>query len=125
MSEQPPPLAEYLVISRGQWDKKLSRDEVQNAIDQFYVWYDRLVDEGKMKPGQRLTYKGKTVKGQKLITDGPFGESKEAIGGYWVILANDLDEAAQIAQGNPCLNCGLFLEIRPIDPQRGTPENTR
>jgi hypothetical protein len=125
MSEQPPPLAEYLVISRGQWDKNLSRDEVQNAIDQFYVWYDRLVNEGKMKPGQRLTYEGKTVKGQKLITDGPFGESKEAIGGYWVILANDLEEAAQIAQGNPCLNCGLFLEVRPIDPQRGTPDNTR
>ena len=53
------------------------------------------------------------------------GESKEVIGGYWFILANDLDEAAQIAKGNPCLDCGLFFEIRPIDPQRATPDNTR
>jgi hypothetical protein len=31
----------------------------------------------------------------------------------------------QIAKGNPCLDCGMFLEIRPIDPQRATPDNTR
>jgi hypothetical protein len=124
MSEGPFP-AEYLVISRGQWDETLSRDEIQNAIDQFYTWYDRLVNEGKMKRGQRLTYEGKTILRQNVITDGPFGESKEVIGGYWFILATNLDEATQIAKGNPCLDCGLFLEIRPIDPQRATPENIR
>jgi hypothetical protein len=124
MSE-PPSRAEYLVISRGQWDKTFSRDEIQNAIDQFYTWLDRLVNEGRIKPGQRLTYEGKTIVRQNMITDGPFGESKEVIGGYWVILATDLDEAVQIAKGNPCLDCGMFLEIRPIDPQRATPDNTR
>ena len=123
MSEQPPP-AEFLVIARGQWDKTLSRDEIQNAIDQFYVWLDRLVAEGKMKRGQRLTYEGKTIVRQNVVKDGPFGESKEVIGGYWFILASSLDEAAQIATGNPCLDCGLFFEIRPIDPQLATPDNT-
>lgn len=124
MSQQPPP-AEYLVISRGQWDKNFSRDEIQNAIERFYTWLHGSIAEGKMKPGQRLTYKGKTVKRQSATTDGPFGESKEVVGGYWFILAKDLDEAAEIAQGNPCLDFGLFLEIRPIDPQIATPENSR
>jgi hypothetical protein len=124
MNEQPPP-AEYLVISRGQWDKTLSRRQIQNAVDQFYTWLDRLVRGGKMKRGQRLTYEGKTVGRQNVTTDGPFGESKEVIGGYWFILAHSLEEAVQIAQGNPCLDCGLFLEIRPIDPQLATPDNTR
>jgi hypothetical protein len=124
MNEQPPP-AEYLVISRGQWDKTLSRRQIQNAIDQFYTWLDRLVSGGKMKRGQRLTYEGKTVGRQNVTTDGPFGESKEVIGGFWFILAHNLDEAAQIAQSNPCLDCGLFLEIRPIDPLPATPDNTR
>jgi hypothetical protein len=124
MSEQPP-TTEYLVISRGQWDETLSRDEIQNAIDQFYIWYNRLINEGKMKRGQRLTYEGKTVGRPNVVTDGPFGESKEAIGGYWFILAQSLDEAVQIAKSNPCLDDGLLLEIRPIDPQPGTPENTR
>ena len=124
MSERPP-LAEYLVIARGQWDESCSREEVENVIDQFYTWLDRLVSEGKMKTGQRLTYEGKTVARQNVITDGPFGESKEVVGGYWFILAHNLDEAAQIAQGNPCLNCGLFFEIRPIDPRIGTFDNSR
>jgi hypothetical protein len=124
MSEQPPP-AEFLVISRGQWDRTFSPEKIQKTIDQFYIWLDRLVDEGKMRRGQRLLYEGKTVARQNAITDGPFGESKEVIGGYWFILAPNLDEAAQIAQGNPCLDCGLVLEIRPIDPQRATIDNTR
>jgi hypothetical protein len=124
MSEQPP-TAEYLVISRGQWDKTLSQDEIQSATEKFYIWYDRLINEGKMKPGQRLTSEGKTVGRKDVITDGPFGESKEVIGGYWFILAHSLDEAAQIAKGNPCLDCGLLLEIRPIAPQCATPDNTR
>jgi hypothetical protein len=123
MSE-PPPSAEYLVISRGQWNESLSREEIEKVIDQFYTWLERLVVEGKMRPGQRLTYEGKTITQKNLITDGPFGESKEVIGGYWFILARSLDEAAQIAKGNPCLDCGLSLEVRPIDPERATPDNT-
>jgi hypothetical protein len=124
MSAQPPP-AEFLVISRGQWDSTLSRNEKQNVIDQFYVWLDQLVNEGKMKRGQRLTYEGKTIGRKSAITDGPFGESKEVIGGYWFVLAHNLEEAAQIAKTNPCLDYGLFVEIRPIDPQGATPDNTR
>jgi hypothetical protein len=121
MSEQ---LSEFLVISRGQWDSALPRKEKQNVIDRFYAWLDRLVDDGKMIRGQRLSYEGKTIRRKGMITDGPFGESKEAIGGYWFILAHNLDEAAQIAQGNPCLDYGLFVEIRPVDPQMATPDNT-
>ncbi len=112
--------SEYLVISRGQWDKDISREEIQKAIDEFYLWLDRLVGQGKMKPGQRLAVGGKTVARKKVITDGPFGESKEVIGGYWFILADSLEEAAEIAGGNPCLECGLFYEIRPIDPEPAT-----
>jgi hypothetical protein len=123
MSERPPP-AEYLVIARGQWDRNLSRAEIQNVIDHFYTWLDRLVDEGKMRRGQRLTDQGKLIVRQNVITDGPFGETKEVIGGYWFILADNLEEAAQIAKDNPCLDCGLFFEIRPIDPQRANPDNT-
>jgi hypothetical protein len=116
MKEQDAP-AEYLVISRGQWDKNASKEEIQTAIDQFYLWLGRFVEEGKMKTGQRLATEGKTVF-KNNITDGPFGETKEVIGGYWFILAGSLEEAAEIASGNPCMQRGLFYEIRPIDPVR-------
>jgi hypothetical protein len=124
MSEQPPS-AEFLIIARGEWDKTCSRNQIQKAIDQFYVWLNGLVAEGKMKRGQRLTYEGKTIGRKNVITDGPFGESKEMIGGFWFILANSLDEAAQIAKDNPCLDYGLFFEIRPIDLEVATPDNIR
>jgi len=111
---------EYLVISRGQWDKGASPEDIQGAIDQFYDWLNRLVDEGKMKTGQRLATGGITVSRDNVMTDGPFGESKEVVGGYWFILANSLQEAAKIAAGNPCLKFGLFYEIRPIDRERAS-----
>jgi hypothetical protein len=123
MSANPSP-SEYLLICRGQWDKAVSRDQVEKVIDQFYVWLDRLVAEGKMKPGQRLKSEGKTVSRRNVITDGPFGESKEVIGGYWFAIANSIDEAAQLAAGNPCLDYGLSMEIRPIDPDIATADNT-
>jgi hypothetical protein len=113
-------LSEYLVISRGKWDENASPEKIQNAIDDFYVWLGRMVEEGKMRPGQRLGHAGATVSRQGIMTDGPFGEAKEVIGGYWYILAGSLEEAAQIASGNPCLKCGLFYEIRPTDSEKAS-----
>jgi hypothetical protein len=112
--------SEYLVISRGYWDKDASPEKIQTAIDDFYVWLARLVDEGKMKRGQRLATGGATVSRKGVVTDGPYGEAKEVIGGYWFIRAGSLEEAAKIAAQNPCLKCGLFYEIRPIDPERAS-----
>ena len=110
---------EFLVISRGKWDENLPPERIQTAIDDFYIWLERMVAEGKMKRGQRLATGGKTVS-KGGVTDGPFGETKEIIGGYWFIVTRDLDEAAQIAAQNPCMQCGLFYEIRPTDPERAT-----
>lgn len=118
MKRAPTP-SEFLVISRGQWDEDASREQIQDAIDRFYAWHDRLVAEGKMKPGQRLSIEGRRVS-RDGVTDGPFTEAKEVIGGYWHILAGSLDEAARIAAGNPCLAFGLVFEVRPIDPVRAS-----
>lgn len=114
--------SEYLVISRGQWDKDRSPEEIQAAIDAFYVWKNRLVAEGRMKPGQRLATEGRIVK-RDVVTDGPYSESKEVIGGYWFIVASSLDEAARIAAENPCLACGLYFEVRPIELERASAYN--
>ena len=111
--------SEYLVISRGQWDKDKSPQEIQKAIDDFYIWHARLVDEGRMKPGQRLAREVRMVSRQG-VTDGPFAEAKEIVGGYWFCLAGSLEEAAALSARNPCLACGLTNEIRPIEPERAS-----
>lgn len=109
--------SEFLVISRGKWDASLPPERIQKAIDEFYVWIEGLIAAGKMKRGSRLTTEGKTVS-KKGVVDGPFGETKEIIGGYWFFIARNLDEAAELAAQNPCMQCGLFYEIRPLDPER-------
>lgn len=112
-------LSEYLVISRGQWDKDRSPEEIQQAIDNFYAWHDRLISEGVMKAGQRLAKETKVVSSRGVI-DGPYAESKEVVGGYWFFLAGSLVEAAALAAQNPCLTCGLTCEVRPIDEERAS-----
>jgi hypothetical protein len=111
--------SEYLVLSRGQWDRAATPERIQSVIDAFYVWHDRLVAEGRLRPGQRLKPDGKTVS-RSAVTDGPYAESKELVGGYWFILAASLEEAARIAADNPCLACGLVNEVRPLEPARGS-----
>lgn len=114
---QPKALCEYLVISRGKWDEDKSPEEIQRAIDAFYVWHDQLVSEGKMISGQRLAKESMFV--SKLgVIDGPFAETKEVIGGYWHFLAGSLEEAAALAAQNPCLACGLSYEVRPVELER-------
>ena len=110
---------EYLLLSRGQWDRTKSQEEIQAAIDSFYDWYEQLVAEGKFKRGQRLATGGMVVTRTDL-TDGPFAETKEIIGGYWFIVARNLQEASAIAAQNPCLACGLTYEVRPIETVRAS-----
>ena len=105
---------QYLVISRGKWDENAVQDDVQQAIDLFYEWYERNVAAGRMLPGSRLRTEGKVVS-KRGMTDGPFTESKELVGGYWFIVADSLDDAAALAAENPCLAFGLTLEIRPLE----------
>jgi hypothetical protein len=117
MSGNPP--QEYLVLSRGQWDADKSPQEIQRAIDAFYAWREGLLQEGRMKGGQRLAVPARRVSRQG-VTDGPFAEAKEVIGGYWFFVANSLDEAAALAAQNPCLPYGLSYEVRPLELERAS-----
>jgi hypothetical protein len=112
-------LHEYLVLSRGQWDTDKTAEEVQAAIDAFYVWYERLVAEGRFARGHRLTREGKVVTRQR-IADGPFAEAKELVGGYWIVRAPSLDAAAELMSHNPTIACGLAMEVRPLEARRAS-----
>ena len=111
--------SEFLVLSRGRWDEDAPPERIQKGIDAFYAWLEQEIAAGRMRTGQRLGTAGRTV-GRGFISDGPFGESKEIIGGYWFILARDLDEAQAIIARNPCIQLGLFFELRPIEAARAS-----
>lgn len=120
---EPPLQSEYLVLSRGQWDKAASKEDIEAAIHRFYEWYSRNLDTGRMKPGSRLGTDGALVSKGGIVMDGPFGEAKEVIGGYWIIVARSLQEAAEIAAQNPCVPYGLRFEIRPLESARASAYN--
>lgn len=107
--------SKYLVLSRGApWETILSPADLRKMSEEFVAWYEQLSKQGKIEPGCQLARKGKIVSARNVITDGPFVESKEVIGGYWFIVADSLEEAAQIAKGNPCLEYGATAEVRPV-----------
>jgi hypothetical protein len=106
---------EYLFLFRGgDWKDNCSPQEMQNLLGQFMGWFDRLTQEGVVKVGQPLAQTGKVVRKGRQVSDGPFAESKEAVGGYFLVLARTLDEAVEIAQQNPLLEYGLTVEVRPV-----------
>ena len=109
---------EYLLLFRGSgnWYKELSPEELQQCMGTIKAWFDGLTEKGIVKGGQPLVSEGRTIsgKGGRTVSDGPFAESKETIGGYTLILADSLDEAVKIAQGCPPLAYGGSVEVRPV-----------
>lgn len=111
------PIQEYLLLFRGDdWSKKLSAEELQAYMTKSKAWFDRLAEQGKIKGGQPLLTEGRLVsgKGGRVLSDGPFAESKEAIGGYVVLTVGSFDEAVAIARELPALDHGTTVEVRPI-----------
>jgi hypothetical protein len=107
----------FMLIFRGtDWYKGLSPEEMQNVADHWMAWFKRLTEEGKAIAGNPLEQEGKIVSGKngRAVSDGPFAESKETIGGYFLLKVNSLDEAVAIAQECPGLAYGIRVEVRPI-----------
>jgi hypothetical protein len=75
-----------------------------------------LAEQGKIKSAQPLLHEGRIVSWKKgqTIADGPFAESKEAIGGYFLLQNCDSDEALEIAKECPALPYGMTVEVRPV-----------
>ena len=108
---------DYLLLFRGNaWLKQLSDAEVQKVTSEWMAWFEGLVQEGKCKGGHPLRDVGKLVAGKHghIVTDGPFAESKEAIGGYFHLRVADEAEAVAIAQQCPGLGYGCVVEVRPL-----------
>ena len=117
--------SEYLLLFRNtQLEKRLSREEMHEAMQRLNEWLGRWSDRGQMKGGHPLDNEAKVVSGakQRSVADGPFVESKEAVGGYVIVLATDFDEAVAIAEEWPLLEYDATVEVRPLRKQCATME---
>jgi hypothetical protein len=95
--------------------KGLSPEELQKVSEKWMTWFRRLTEQGKAVAGQPLERDGKIVSGKdRVVSDGPFAESKEAIGGYFLLDVATMDEAVAIARECPGLAYGIQVEVRPV-----------
>lgn len=110
----------YMLIFRGnEWHKGLSPEQMQRVASDWMAWFKGLVEQGKAVAGNPLEREGKVVSGRngQVVADGPFAESKEAIGGYFLLDVKSMDEAVAIAQQCPGLPYGAKIEVRPVMEQ--------
>lgn len=92
-----------------------SPEQMQKSMQRWMAWMKELADQGHVKDmGHPLERSGKVVKGKRAITDGPYAESKDIIGGYTLIEAKDLSQAVELSLGCPILEGGGIVEVRPV-----------
>jgi hypothetical protein len=111
----PAPHGYVLLFRDTSWDRKNApREDFPQIMDRVTAWIEGLQREGKIAAGLPLQEGGKFVSGPggRTVTDGPFPESKEAIGGFIQVNVPTMEEAVEIARANPLLEYGLIIEVR-------------
>jgi len=111
-----PTKTDYLLLFRSDnWYDELPVEELRGVIEQNKAWFERLLAQGQAKAAQGLVRQGATVSQKRgSVTDGPFVESKEAIGGFLLLAADSFEEAMDVARSFPSLRYGTVVEVRPV-----------
>ncbi|MCX2681735.1 YciI family protein [Galbibacter sp. EGI 63066] len=115
-------MKKYLLLLHEDISKmqKLSPKEMEELIGAHMAWANQLAESGHMISGDGLEENSVQISGKDcVVKDGTFIESKEMIGGYYLLQAKDLDSIIDIAKACPCHLWGGTTEIRPIMEYEG------
>lgn len=105
-----------LAIGGDGWDG-LGPDEVQRAIERYMAWDDEVRKLGKLRGGAGLGDDAVVLRRHRdgvEVSDGPFAESKEGLGGYSEVEATDREEAIDLFRTHPHLDYGGVIEVREV-----------
>lgn len=107
-------MSEFVYLFRGEGPSG-SPAQMQEHMQKWVAWMKELTDKGHFRGGQPLERTGKLVKGKrKTVSDGPYAEAKDVVGGYLVVEVKDLSHAVELSMGCPILEVGGLVEVRPI-----------
>jgi hypothetical protein len=107
-------MQEFVFLYRG-GERPASPEQGQQVMQKWMAWFKTLAADGHIQDrGQPLERSGKIVGAGKVISDGPFAEAKDVVGGYTLIKAKDIAQAAELAKGCPGLEVGGKVEVRPV-----------
>ncbi len=105
-------MSEFVYLFRGGMDQG-SPEVMQQHMQKWMGWLKQLTETGHFKAGNPLDKGGKVVS-QKNVTDGPFAEAKDVVGGYLLVEAKDESHAIELSRGCPILAVGGTVEVRPV-----------
>jgi hypothetical protein len=98
---------------------KMTPDEMQHVVQRYVAWGKALRARKLLAGGHKLTQEPGRVmrkkRGKVLVSDGPYAESREVLGGYFLVNAKNYDEAAKLALDCPHLDYGGAIEVRQLD----------
>jgi hypothetical protein len=107
-------MSEFLYIFRGS-EAQQSPEAMQAHMQKWMAWMKELTAKGHFKAGEPLDKTGKVLRGrEKKVTDGPYAEAKDMVGGYLLVTAKDLDHAVELARGCPIFETNGNVEVRPV-----------
>ncbi|MBC7868329.1 MAG: transcription initiation protein [Gloeobacteraceae cyanobacterium ES-bin-316] len=109
-------MEEFMMIFRmaPMGDFQPTPEQMQEGIKHWQDWIGGIAAQGKFVSTNQLGFTGKTLKADGIITDGPYAEVKEIVGGYIIVKANGMDDAMDLAKGCPILFIGGHVEVRAI-----------
>jgi hypothetical protein len=109
-------MTKFLYLFRSQASAPPSPEAMERQLKAWMSWMDELRQAGHLvQPGERLDSRGKVVRGKaKAVTDGPYAEAKDTIGGYMLVQARDLEQAVELSKGCPVLEREGMVEVRPL-----------
>lgn len=89
-------------------------DDIAAEMKKWQDWIGGIAAQGKFSQTNQLGYEGRVVHAEGMVTDGPFAELKEIIGGYIIVKADTFEAALELVPGCPILAFGGTVEVRPI-----------
>jgi len=107
---------DFLLIFRRDFkspETQPTAEQLKDHLQQWKDWYETLAAEDRLsRPLQRWDADGRVLKSNNSVTNGPYAEIKETIGGLVIIKAESYEDALSVAQGSPILNVGGSVEVR-------------
>ncbi len=109
-------MANFMLIFRGGTTSPDSPEQMQQQMQKWLAWFEGLTKSGAYKgQGAPLEPGGKVVRGaRRAVSDGPYAEAKDLVGGYAIVEAKDLEGAVEIARGCPTYEKDGVVEVRPV-----------
>lgn len=107
-------MEKFMFIFQGGQPQRMSPEHMQANMGKWMAWIEKLNKAGKYVSGEPLLPGGKLVTGKNAVTDGPYTEGKEIVGGFFVINAKDMDDAVNISKDFPDFEHGGYVQVRQV-----------